>query len=120
MCAAVLPGSQAAPTDAAKAAANSGPPTRGQGFRDFLKKLIADSRHSPLTVLIEALSFVDRIGVNMETLTDYPPIFYRVYDDELIFVWPSGLTLSFRLIEAKHEAVIMIFFDHLARSEVFE
>jgi len=93
---------------------------RIEKFKRFLKMLSNYTKYETAAVLVKAIDFVQGFGLSMETLDNNPPLFYRAYDDELIFVWPSGLTLSFRLIEAKHDAVIMIFFDHLARSEVFE
>ena len=93
-------------------------------FRKFLEKLNTDVRYDALTVFTEALKFVEGIGLNALALSENLPLFYSVGIDSIMFVWPSGMTFEICLRyygpPEKREWKIHHYFDHLARTEVYE
>ena len=126
---------QAAPTAAAKQAAkDSEPPTRGQGetelvkeFKEFLKDL-KERPYTPDAALEWTLGkFCENIGYDEDIVFDskmQAPLFYQVFDDEVDFIWPSGLLLKVRLWNRgtwkNPDWIVGAWFDHLARAEVYE
>ena len=90
-------------------------------FRKFLEKLNMDSKYDALTVFGEALKFVKGFGLNAKALSENPPLFYKAGIDYIMFVWPSGMTFEIEIkIYGKNDQEIRSYFDHLARTEVYE
>jgi len=93
-------------------------------FRKFLEKLNTDARYDALTVFAESLKFVEGFGLNAKALSENPPLFYGVFGDGISFFWPSGMMFVIRLqnfgTSKKPKWIINWYFDHLARTEVYE
>ena len=97
---------------------------RVEEFKKFLEKLNTDARYDALTVFAESLKFVEGFGLNAKALSENPPLFYGVFTDCISFFWPSGMMFVIRLqnfgTSKKPKWIINWYFDHLARTEVYE